>query len=235
MAFADEPVDYTGRRFECGWSDRGQTAAEIAAQITQLVRRLGAVDLAYGRISPDPGMRKLAPGDLGPIVDLDPAELVRLIDSRGRFDPPNAPAPVGPGGFSLLYRNDLKGIDPSFVSLSVRAGRYGPGAVENRIDLRPEAKHGLWRDIGRGTEVLDAMVEVWKPEWVCAYALVDFESDDGEVDSRARPWLAWTAGALRPRPNPPYIRPYPAPFPLDHAGPPTEVRPWHGGELRIWP
>ncbi len=235
MAFADEPVDYSGRRFECGWSDRRQTAADIADQIIRLAQRLATIDPAYGRICPDPGMRRFRPGDLGPIVDMDPAEFVDLIDNHGRFDPPKAPAPVSPRGFNLLYRNDLKGIDPSFLSLSVRAGRYGQGPVENRIGLRPDAKHELWQDIGRGIEVLEAMVETWEPEWVCAYALVDFESEDDGIDSRARPWLAWTARPLRPRPNPPYVRLYPAPFPLDHAGPPAEVRPWLGGELCIWP
>jgi hypothetical protein len=235
MAFADEPVDYTGRRFECGWSDRQQTAGDVADQVIRLAKRLGTIDPAYGRICPDPGMRKFRAGDLGPIVEMPPAELIALIDDRGRFDPPKAPAPVSPGGFSLLYRNDLKGIDPSFVSLSVRAGRYGPGRAENRIGLRPDAKHELWRDIGRGIEVLDALIESWQPEWVCAYALVDVDSEDDEMESRARPWLAWTTKPLRPRPNPPYVRPYPAPFPLDDAGPPAEVRPWHGGELRIWP
>lgn len=235
MTFAEEPVGYSGRRFECGWSSRQQTAGDIADQIMRLARRLGTVDPEYGRICPDPGMRKFRPDDLGPIVDLDPAELVDMIDNGGRFDPPKAPAPVSPGGFSLLYRNDLKGTDRSFVSLSVRAGRHGSGPVENRIGLRPEAKHELWQDVGRGIEVLDALVETWEPEWACAYALLRIETEDDEIESRARPWLAWTAKPLRPRPNPPYVRPYPAPFPLDDAGPPAEVRLWRGGDLRIWP
>jgi hypothetical protein len=235
MPFADEPVGYTGRQFECGWSDRRQTAAEIADQIIGLAQRLGAIDPAYGRIRPDPGPRKFHPSDLGPIVDMDPAELAALIDNRGRFDPPKAPAPVGPGGFSLLYRNEVKGIDPSFVSLSVRAGRYGPGPQENRVGLRPDTKHEVWRDPECGLEVLDALLDTWNPEWACAYALVHGRSESGEADSHARPWLAWTLKPLEPRPNPPYVRPYPAPFPLDRAGLPAEVGAWRRGELSIWP
>jgi hypothetical protein len=235
MAFADEPVGYSGRRFECGWSGRQQTADEIADAVQQLARRLGTVDPAYGRIRPDPGPRKFRPGDLDPVVDMPVAELAELIERGGRFDPPGYPAPVSPEGFDLLYRNDLKGLDPSYISLSVRVGQYGPGRVENRVGLRPDAKHEVWLDPGRGVEVLDAMVETWSPEWACAYALVQFRSEENEIGSRARPWLAWTAKPLQPRPNPPYARPYPAPFPLDDAGPPAEVRAHNGGELRIWP
>src|SRR6185503_2224770 len=138
---------------------------------------------------------------------------------------------VSQTGFNLLYRNDLKGLDPSFLSLSVRAGQYGPGRVENRVGLRPDTKHELWKDLDRGIEVLEALVETWDPDWASAYALID--TDDDEIGSR--PWLAWTPKPLEPRPNPPYARPYPAPFPLDHAGPPAEVRAWRGGELQIWP
>jgi hypothetical protein len=163
------------------------------------------------------------------------AELAELIERDGRFDPPGYPAPVSPEGFNLLYRNDLGGLDPSYVSLSVRAGQYGQGRVENRVELRPDTKHELWRDPERGVEILDAMVETWSPEWASAYALVRSRSEQNEVGARARPWLAWTAKPLQPRPNPPYGRPYPAPFPLDDAGPPNEIRAWRGGELCIWP
>jgi hypothetical protein len=157
------------------------------------------------------------------------AELTELIERRGRFDPPRRPAPVSPTGYDVLYRNDLKGLDPSFLSISVRAGGYGSGA-ENRVRVWPERDHPLWREVERGVEVLDAMVECWDPEWACAYRFVP-----GQELPRVRPWLAWMAKPLQPRPSPPYRRPYPYPFPLDYAGPPAEVRAWHGGELQIWP
>src|SRR6185312_15256152 len=145
------------------------------------------VDPAFGRLRPDPGMRKFRPGDLAEVVNMEPADLADLIDSRGRFDPPKPPAAVSQTGFNLLYRNDLKGLDPSFLSLSVRAGQYGPGRVENRVGLRPDTKHELWKDLDRGIEVLEALVETWDPDWASAYALID--TDDDEIGSR--PWLAW--------------------------------------------
>jgi hypothetical protein len=201
----------------------------------RLARRLGAIDPAYERLRPDPGMRKFEPGDFGPIVDMPTAKLEDLIDRYSRFDPPELPAPVGPMGYHLLYRNDLTGVDPSFLSVSARVGEYGGGRVENRIGIRPDNRHALWRDLERGIEALHTVIEIWNPLWACAYAVVDVRAVDGEVKSRVRPWLAWTARPLQPRPNPPYARPYPAPFPLDDAGPAAEVRSWQGGELKIWP
>jgi hypothetical protein len=236
MPFADEPTHYAGRSFQCGWSERRQTACDIADAVRRFALGLREIDPAYGRLRPDPGMRKVRAGDPGPIVDMAAAELADMIDRRGRFDLPNFPAPVGPTGYDLLYRNDLMGHDPSFLSVSIQAGEYGPGWVENRVRVRPDTEHQVWRDPERGLQILDVMLQVWKPEWVCAYASkVVLSSEDDEIRSRVRPWLAWTLKPLQPRPNPPYARPYPAPFPLDDAGPPDEVRAWRGGELCIWP
>jgi hypothetical protein len=235
MAFADEPVSYTGRRFECGWDDRRQTASEIADRLVWFAQRLGTIDPAYGQIRPDPGPRKFRVGDLGPIVTLQRTDLVASIDKE-RFDPPAAPRPVGPGGFSLLYRNDVMSNDPSFVVLLVRAGRYGAEYSTNRVQLRPETKHELWRDIDRGAEIMDTLVETWEPQWACAYALAHSQlAADEESGSKARPWLAWTERPVQPKRASPYDEPYPPPFPLDHAGRPAEVRSLRGGELCIWP
>src|SRR4051794_22262308 len=114
MAFADETVSDIHRDFECGWAVRKQTAADVADRVQHLARRLGAIDPAYGRIRPSPGMRKFRLGDRGPILDMARAELADLIERRGRFDPPRYPAPVSPTGYSVLYRNDLMGLDPSY-------------------------------------------------------------------------------------------------------------------------
>jgi len=103
------------------------------------------------------------------------------------------------------------------------------------VEVQPDVDHSLWRSPEQGIKVLDALVDVWEPEWACGYGPpVEDRPEDNEF-SRARPWLAWTLKPLLPRPNPPYARPYAFPFPLDHAGPPAERGPWHGGELQIWP
>lgn len=234
MLFAQENVGYAGRRFECGWPGMPQSAADIAFRVQELARRLSELEPAHGRLRPDPGMRRFKQGDQGPVLELATEELADQIDRGGRSDPPSYPAPVSPAGYDLLYRNDLKGTDPLFVWMSVRAGVYGPGQ-DNRIGLRPDSGNDLWRSVERGVAILSAMVEAWDPEWACAYALVDVQGSDDEVRSRARPWLAWTARPLKPRPVPPFGRPFPAPFPLDDAGSPAEVRAWHGGELKVWP
>lgn len=237
MTFAEEPVGFAGRRFECGWSERPQTAGDIAARVQDFARRLGLIDPASGRLRPDPGMRRFRPGDLGPIIEMTTAELGDLIDRRGRFDPPRFPTPVGPTGYRVLYRSDHLVRDPSSLTVSIRAGENGPGWRENRVDVRPDVEHPIWRDQELGIELMDAMVGVWKPEWACAYARTTElpPPEGGEGRSHVRPWLAWTAKPLQPRPVPPFNRPYPSPFPLDDAGPPAKVRAWRGGELRIWP
>ena len=237
MAFADEPVDYLSRCFECGWSACPQSALDIAAQVQSLARRLAAIDPAYERLRPDPGLRTYRAGDLGPIVDMETTALAELIDRRGRFDLPRYPRPVGPQGYSVLYRSDHRQRHPSFLSVSIRAGQYGEGWRENRVHASPEPGHRVWRDPELGIQVLDAMVETWVPEWACAFSHTTElpPSGEGVGKSRIRPWLAWTAKPLQPRPAPPFNRPYPHPFPLDEAGPPAEVRAWQGGELQIWP
>src|SRR5258708_6266418 len=209
MPFADEPVEFHARSLQCGWSERAQAPPDNAARAQQFARRLGVIDPAYERIRPDPGMRTYRPGDLGPIVDMETAALADLIDRRGRFDPPRYPAPVSPTGYRLLYRSDHKRHNPSSLSVSIRAGEYGPGWVENRVDVRPDVEHALWRDPKLGVRVFNAMVAVWAPEWACAFAHVTelLPPEGNEVRSRNRPWLAWTAKPLQPRPVPPFNRP----------------------------
>ena len=176
-------------------------------------------------------MRKFREGDLGPIVDAPPAELADRIERRGRFDPPRFPAPVSSQGYSLLYRNDR--LDSSHVSVNVKAGVTEYGANRNEAWVWPAVGHPIWREPERGIEVVEAMVEVLDAEWAIAFAYPERRSMEGP--SPIRPWLAWTAKPLQPRPNPPYLRPYPSYFPLDFAGPPAETRPLRGGELRVWP
>jgi hypothetical protein len=165
---------------------------------------------------------------------METVELAALIDRLGRFDPPRYPAPVGPTGYDLLYISDHMLRNPSFLTVAIRAGGYGADWVENRVQANPDSEHPVWRNPELGAKILDAMVEIWDPEWACAYGPPVERRPEDEM-YRARPWLAWTAKPLRPRPNPPYGRPYPFPFPLDDAGLPAQVRPWHGGELCIWP
>ena len=227
VAFADEPGHRASRRFECGWSPRSQTARDIAARVQELARRLGAIDPAFGQIRPDPGMRKFRQGDLGPIVDMTSSELADLIERRGRFDPPKFPALVSTQGYSTLYRNER--LDSSHLSIKVSAGAYERGANRNEIWVSPDRDHPLWRDPERGIQVLDAMTQGWNVDSASAYAWLG--RDQGGV----RPWLAWIAEPLRLEPVPPYIQPYPYPFASDSVPLPAEVRPWRGGELRIWP
>jgi hypothetical protein len=225
--FANEPGHRASRQFECGWPFRPQTAEDIAIRVQELARRLGAIDPAFGQVRPDPGMRKFREGDLGAVIDMTPSELADLIERRGRFDPPKFPAAVSSQGYSMLYRNDR--LDFTHLSIGVGAGSCELGANRNRISISPDRDHPLWRNLDHGIQVIDAMAEGWGAQWASAYAW------RGRDEGGVRPWLAWTSEPLRLEPTPPYIQPYPYPFALDNVALPAEVRPWRGGELRIWP
>jgi len=237
MKFADEPFEPWAATFECGWSARPQSAIDIAARVQDQARRLAAIDPASGRLRPDPGMRRFRPGDLGLVVDMTSVELGDLIDRRGRFDLPTFPKPVGPTGYHVHYRSDHMARDPSFLTVGVQAGQYGPGWRENRVRVRPDPESPIWRNPELGIEIMGTMVEAWNPDWACAYAVMTepLPPEGGVSRWHVRPWIAWIAEPLQPRPVPPFNRPYPHPFPLDDAGSPAEKRAWHGGELQIWP
>jgi hypothetical protein len=237
MAFADETAYYVNRHLVCGWGARAQSAIEMAARAQKFAQRLGAVDAAYERLRPDPGLRTYRPGDRGPIVEIETTVLADLIDRRGRFDLPPYPAPVGPHGYHVLYRSDHAKRHPSALSVSISAGQYGDGRAENQVEVSPELDHEIWRHPDLALQVFDAMADIWAPEWACAYAFMGEYPVPGEQPSkpRTRPWLAWTAKPMQPRPVPPFNRPFAYPFPLDQAGPPAEVSQWRGGELQFWP
>ncbi len=229
MLFADIPSDYGDRTFVCGWPDRADTAADIAARAQRFARRLEAIDPAYGRIGHDRRGKTLRPDNGPPVVDMSPHDLAEEIDRRDRFDPPKFPSPVSPAGYDVMFGNEAKKSCPSDLGVMIRVGVYGSCGYENYLTAWPHQHHSLWQDVDRGIQFLEAIVEPWDATWGAAYRLLQIEP--GVM--RLRPWLAWTAEPLQPRPSP--LRPYPAPFPLDQAGPAAEIRSWRGGELSIWP
>lgn len=236
--FADTPSDYGMRKFRCGWPDRRESAADIAARAQRFARRLEAIDPAFGRFGHDrrsesedilPDLEDLLSDYNGPITSMALNELAEEIDHYDRFDPPPRPAPVGPAGYSSTFGDEAVTYDPSKFAFTLNAGVYGGGRPENCIEAWPHPTHPLWRDIERGVQFLEATVECWDAKWGCAFQSIF----DGGRNMRIRPWLAWTAEPLQSRLEP--FRPYPYPFPLDDADPPAEVRPWRGGQLSIWP
>ena len=71
------------------------------------------------------------------------------------------------------------------MGFGVRAGavreRFG-----NSVDLMLENGSEIWRDVGEGVKILDAMRDAWDADWVLASGSVYKDATD-----RLRPWLKW--------------------------------------------
>jgi hypothetical protein len=231
--FAEE-TDHDGREFRCGWPLRAETAEEIAERIQRFARRLSEIEPRYGDLWPLFAPRRLRSDDPGPVLRLELAELAGLIDRKCRFDPPPPPAPVDPNGFVVTLAGHPDQWQGQVPGVSVWAGASQPPS-DNHVTLRLDYASSVWTDEALGRFVVRALADAWEAEWAAAYASIGWIDEEGWALSRHRPWLAWTAKPLHARPVPPYSRAYPYPMPFEDAGPPSETRQEHGGELQIWP
>jgi hypothetical protein len=230
--FAEE-IDHDSREFICGWSLRAETAEQVAMRIHRFARRLAEIEPRCGDLWPLFAARRLRRDDPGPVLNLSLTELAGLIDRRCRLNPPPPPAPVDPEGFLVTlagHPDQWSGLVPG---LNIWAGASRPPS-ENHVKLAADLESPLWRDEALGLFVLHALIDVWDAEWAAAYASIGWIDEEGWALGRDRPWLAWTAKPLQPRPVPPYSRAYPYPLPFEEAGPASEVRQAYGGELQVW-
>jgi len=218
MAFAEE-LSRFGPWYRSGWSPRPESAEEIAARVQAMARGLDQAEPAFGGLWAGFDVRALRPSDPGPVQEMSKEDLGRLIDRRGRFDPPQLPMPVGPDGysFSVVSQRGTEG----FVRSNIRAGSRRPG-TRNTVDFEFGRDCAIWRDVERGAAVLRVLVDAWSPEWVVAADTIVPEDPDAPLEFR--PWLAWRQRAA---PASPY-------WP-EFANPPVIVRDEAGGELSIWP
>lgn len=146
------------------------------------------VDEELGRLWPQFEPRAIRATDPGPVLHLSTAELGRLIDRRGRFDPPQLPAPCGPRGFSfVLVGNVLPVQRRQEVGFILHAGS-SEATFENSVDFTLYNASGIWRDIGAGVRVLDAIVDAWDTDWALAEGTV---FDDATDRMWLRPWMKW--------------------------------------------
>ena len=227
-AFADEG-DHYERSFLAGWPGRLENALQVAERVHALASRLAEIGPSYGQLWPLMESRRLRPSDPGPVLEMSTEELGRLIDRRGRFDLPALPAPVGEEGYSFSLVGYGDPSAPRTHGVAVRAGAYRASA-DNEVRLTFGNTCPIWRDAEQALRVLHGLVDTFDASWATAFAFIA-EPDGG---GRDRPWLAWTAAPLTPRPAPPFLRTYPYPFPFSGEAPPSVVRPDHGGELKLW-
>src|ERR1051325_1018684 len=92
---------HSTRSFDCGWRPRQEDSEAIARRVQRMAAALSAVDDELGQLWPQFEARAIRASDPGPVLDLSTVDLGRLIDRRGRFDPPQLPAPCGPTGYSF--------------------------------------------------------------------------------------------------------------------------------------
>ena len=159
-----------------------------------------------------------------------PAEdLAELIEERDRVSPPAFPCPVGPRGYHITLQGPSHRSQGGVAGFHAFVGARKP-LTDNTVTLDIWKESAVWRDQAQGVAILEALIDAWEPESAIAFAFLRW----GEP-MRERPWLAWTAKPLHPRPVPPFGREYPYPWPLDDAGPPAESPQLRDGELQIWP
>jgi hypothetical protein len=215
--------DHFARRFSAAWGPRAETPLELARRVKAMCGRLVETAPEHRDVWPLFAMRAIRPGvDPGPLLDIPDEDLAKLIDRKARFDPPQLPAPVGPEGYRMVLSANRAPPDPRSIGMSVSAGVYEEGVNENRVEVTYHLANPVWQDPSAGARVVEIIAETFSPEWVCVSAFIQSREERGK--GHRRPWIAWSAPASE---VPPYW--------TEHGGPPSEVRPAFGGELRIWP
>jgi hypothetical protein len=180
--------DHYSRSFDCGWRPRHDDAEAIARRIHRMASALLEVDEKLGRLWPQFEPRAIRPTDPGPVLQLSTADLGRLIDRRGRFDPPPLPAACGPKGYSfVLVGNVLPRVRGQEVGFIVHAGSVDEG-FENSVELMLDNGSEIWRDVGAGVKVLEALRDAWDADWVLSTGSVHEDATDRMW---LRPWLKW--------------------------------------------
>lgn len=224
MAFSDETSQWH-RWFNYNWGPRAETAEEIAQRLQAMARDFRRDEPDLSPLWLQFSSRATRPTDLERVDELAIEDLSRLIDRRGRFDPPQLPAPVGPMGYSLLLGGPPSTDPARRLDISIRAGRTedawpGNGGVLNFLTDAP-----VWQDAERGLAILRAVVRAWEPDRAGAYARRP-QRDDEPYDSSppVRPWLTWK------RHGADYQF-----YEFTDVGLPTLVQSEFGGELRVWP
>lgn len=223
MAFSDDP-DVEHRWINFGWAPRAETAEQVAHRVQQMAKGLGRDEPDLSPLWLQFTSRATRPTDPERADTLSIEDLARLIDRRGRADPPPLPAPVGPAGYSL-HLGGPPSTDPSQrIDMSVSAGVDGSGWAANggAINLLPSAP--IWRETERGLAIVRILVGAWAPDDVGAYGLRRLRDDEPYNDRPVRPWIVWSRDGVD----------YES-YKFTDVGEPALALHEMGGTLRVWP
>lgn len=225
--FAQEDGHFK-RSFLLGWRARREDATCIARRLKCMTAGLAAIQPAWGLLHPQWVMRGPRPSDPDRVLELTIEDLARIIDRRGREDPPPAPEPVSSWGFGIVIQGELPGKDPLHIGGSVHAGRWCDD-FPNEVEVMFPASSPVWSDVAMGLRVLEVAIEAWQPDWAGAHG---FGGGDPEPSHWCRPWLQWAREPRQPLPEypPPCLGTYDPRF----DSRPHETREVWGGVLKIW-
>lgn len=218
---------HSSRAFGCCWPERREDGLQVALRLRTLADRLLEIAPVAFHIWPLFDSRRPRPTDPGPVASMNVEDLGRLIERRGRFDPPRAPAPVSPEGYSFVL-SAYATVPPRTreeYGVFVRAGASNPRFL-NHVVIDPELDNPIWADADAALRLLDVMVEAFDATWAAVYGHIPTD-----VGADSRPWMTWTTES--PPPAADAFKRWQAA--LDAFGPASEVRPHRGGQLSFWP
>lgn len=187
------------------------------------VQRLAPLDLLALELRPWTERRRIRPSD-PTVMDLSVADLGRLIDRKGRFDPPPLPAPVSREGYDLLLSSTQPDRDLDRIRFTFHVAQLDPGS-ENYVRLNLHGRNPIWADEARCRQLLRALVDVWAPERAAIRTAGIFDHDAPHAWLR-RYWMYWSKPGLESA-SFPYCPP--------PAQPGERTESWLGGQLEMWP
>lgn len=221
------------RVFACTWPERPEDGRQVAERLHELSGRLLEIPALAFDIWPAFDVRAPRVTDPGPVRSMTVEDLGRLMERRGRFDPPRLPAPVGPEGYDIAFGGHASFPPTRAAELAVyiRIGRSRPRSL-NHAYVEPRLDSAIWSDPETSLRLLDSMIEVFEASWATAFGRIPSDPIPGAPGSICeRPWMIWSTEP-----------PPPASWELQNwqralsgFGPATEVRPHRGGRLSVWP
>jgi hypothetical protein len=214
----------SGREIIACWrGGRAENAESIAVRLQTTVQRLASLGLEAVELRPWTERRVIRTSD-PTVTDLSIADLARLIDRKGRFDPPPLPAPVSAEGYSLLVSSTRPDDEVDRIRFTCHVAQLAPGS-DNYVRLNLHGRNPIWGDEARCREMLRGLIEAWAPERAAIRTAGIFDHDAPHAWLR-RYWMYWSKAEAES-----------ASFP--ECPPPVQpgetVEPWLGGQLEIWP
>jgi hypothetical protein len=217
-----EDVEFEfSRVFDAVWSAVGESADGLAHKVQEIIRRLAAIDPAYGELRPSTSSGELLYSDQPTVLQMTVPEFGSVIGEHMGRHPHALNAPADRDGFVMFMDSGLPVSDPRKLGASIGGGddRRLP-RTQHHVELSLTLQSPVWRERALALPILDTLLDVEGCEWASASTIFT------DVEHYFRPpWMRWAADTSRP---------IPALFQLDDAPLPTQREAYRGGELSTW-